>query len=86
MYHEIQRLLREGFSLNAVAKAIGMDPRTVKKYRDKNEAGFEAYLVKRKSGHGYYTLMKSLSCTSLLMHLAPPDQWLLPVLLMYLSK
>jgi transposase len=48
MYHEIQRLIREGFSLSAVAKAIGIDPRTVKKYRDRDEAGFEADLLKKE--------------------------------------
>jgi|GEM_PF-5617296 len=40
--------MREGFSLNAVAKALGMNPRTVKKYMDNREAGFTAYSEKEE--------------------------------------
>lgn len=47
MYYEIQRLLREGCSQNAVAKAINMDPRTVKKYAGMSEADYTAELEKR---------------------------------------
>ena len=47
MYYEIQRLRREGCSQNAVAKAINMDPRTVKKYAGMSEADYTAELEKR---------------------------------------
>ena len=47
MYYEIQRLLREGCSQNAVAKAINMDPRTVTRYAGMSEADYTAELGKR---------------------------------------
>lgn len=47
MYYEIQRLLREGCSQTAIAKAINMDPRTVKRYTGMSEADFTALLEKR---------------------------------------
>lgn len=47
MYYEIQRLLREGCSQTAIAKAINMDPRTVKRYMGMSEADFTALLEKR---------------------------------------
>jgi transposase len=48
MYHQIQRLIREGFSLRAVAKSVGMDYRTVGKYAAMNEVEFTAQLEKRE--------------------------------------
>lgn len=44
MYHEIQRLLREGLSLAAVGKALVMDQRTVKRYSLMNEAEYCSFL------------------------------------------
>ncbi|MDT7829579.1 hypothetical protein RQM65_12955 [Pricia sp. S334] len=42
MYCEIQRLDRPGFSKNKIAKHLGINWRTVKKYYAKvDEAGFE---------------------------------------------
>jgi DNA-binding NarL/FixJ family response regulator len=32
MYHEVQRLIREGLSFTAVGKTLVMDRRTVKRY------------------------------------------------------
>lgn len=47
MYYEIQRLLREGLTQNAVAKATGMDPRTIKRYSAIGESAFAALMEKR---------------------------------------
>ncbi len=49
MYYEINRMLREGLSRALVAKTMGTDPRTVKKYAGMSESAYEAFLVKRES-------------------------------------
>lgn len=38
MYHEIQRLIREGSSLAAIGKALVIDQKTVKRYSMISEA------------------------------------------------
>lgn len=49
MYHEIQRLIRDGFSFAAIGKTIGMDQRTVKRYARMNEAEYGSFLESKDS-------------------------------------
>ncbi len=49
MYHEIQRLDRLGFSQNRIAKYLHLNWRTVNKYFNMSEEGFEQFLL-RKAG------------------------------------
>jgi transposase len=44
MYHEIQRLKRQGLSLAAIGKALVMDPRTVKRYLEMSEAEYASFM------------------------------------------
>src|SRR3712207_4804772 len=48
MYHEIQRMLREGLSGASIARTTGTDARAVKKYGSMSEAEYEAFLLKRE--------------------------------------
>src|SRR4051812_1149215 len=48
MYHEIQRMLREGLSRAWIARTTGTDARTVKKYAAMSEVEYEAFLVKKE--------------------------------------
>jgi len=63
MYYEIQRLDRLGFSKNKIAKHLGVNWRTVKKYYAMNEAGFEDFLLdkgkKVKTLHPYKDFVRS---------------------------
>ena len=43
MYHEVQRLLREGLSFTAIGKALVIDRRTVKRYSRMSEAGYPTH-------------------------------------------
>lgn len=47
MYYEIQRLDRLGFSKNKIAKHLGINWRTVKKYYAMNETAFEHFLLEK---------------------------------------
>lgn len=47
MYHEIQRLLREGYRISQIANHLVADPRTVKKYAVMTETAYEAFLLKK---------------------------------------
>jgi transposase len=44
MYHEIQRFLRDEFSIAAISKKVGMDPRTVTRYSSMTEAEYQSFL------------------------------------------
>ena len=44
MYHEVQRLIREGVSFTAIGKALVIDRRTVKRYSRMSEAGYASFL------------------------------------------
>jgi len=44
MYHEVQRLIRDGLSFAAVGKALVLDQRTVKRYAQMNEADYCKFL------------------------------------------
>lgn len=47
MYHEIQRLDRLGFSKNRIAKYLKLNWRTVRKYYNMSEEGFEGFLLQK---------------------------------------
>ena len=49
MYHEIQRLIREGLSLAAIGKALVIDQRTVKRYSLMSEADYCSFLESKDS-------------------------------------
>lgn len=49
MYHEVQRLQREGLSYSAIATALFINRRTVVKYAAMSEAEYESFLVKKDS-------------------------------------
>lgn len=46
MYHEINKLDRMGFSAPQIARFLGMDARTVRKYVQMTEAGYEHHLLR----------------------------------------
>lgn len=48
MYHEVQRLIREGLSFAAIGKALVMDRRTVKRYSRMSEAGYASFLESKE--------------------------------------
>jgi len=45
MYHEINHLNRLGFSAKRIARYLGLDARTVRKYLSMSEQGFELHLI-----------------------------------------
>lgn len=49
MYHQAQQLQRDGLSVQAIAKYLGMNRRTVVKYLAMSEAGFEEFLMQKDS-------------------------------------
>lgn len=49
MYHEIQRLIREGSSFAAIGKALVIDQRTVKRYSIMSEADYCSFLESKDS-------------------------------------
>jgi len=49
MYQEIKRLLAQGSSQREVALTLGLNRRTVKKYTQMTETGFEMVLAGRQS-------------------------------------
>ncbi|HCN84984.1 MAG TPA: IS21 family transposase [Sphingobacteriaceae bacterium] len=49
MYHEVQRLQREGQSCRAIAKALVLNRRTVVKYLAMSEAEYEGFLGEKES-------------------------------------
>jgi transposase len=48
MYHEIQRLIREGLSLAAISERVVMNPRTVKRYSTMSEAEYSSFLQSKE--------------------------------------
>jgi len=44
MYHEVQRLIREGFNFTAIGKALVIDRRTVKRYSLMSDADYAFFL------------------------------------------
>ena len=46
MYHEIHKLKRMNFSVSRIARFLGMDGRTVRKYLQMNEAQYEQHLLR----------------------------------------
>ncbi len=48
MYHEVQRLIREGLSFTAIGKTLVMDRRTVKRYSRMSEAGYASFLESKE--------------------------------------
>lgn len=49
MYHEVQQLQRDGLSVVAIAKYLGMNRRTAAKYLAMSEAEFEEFLMQKDS-------------------------------------
>ncbi|HAL81183.1 MAG TPA: IS21 family transposase [Mucilaginibacter sp.] len=48
MYHEVQRLIREGFSFTAIGKALVIDRRTVKRYSRMSEVDYACFLESKE--------------------------------------
>jgi len=48
MYHEVQRLIRDGLSFTAIGKALVMDRRTVKRYSRMSEASYASFLESKE--------------------------------------
>ncbi len=48
MYHEVQRLSREGLSHTAIGKALAMDRRTVTRYARMSESDYTAFLERKE--------------------------------------
>ena len=44
MYHEIQRMNREGFSISQISRIVLLDWRTVKHYLSMSEADFDLFI------------------------------------------
>jgi transposase len=80
MYHEIQRMLREGLSRTSIATTTGMDRRTVKKYASMTGEQYEQYLEKTecrtKVLSGYETFVKERLVTSPGASAAQVHDWL----------
>lgn len=49
MYHEVHRLLRDGLSLAAIGKQLGIDPRTVRRYARMSEEEYGNFLESKDS-------------------------------------
>ena len=49
MYHEVQRLIREGLSFAAISKVLVIDRRTVKYYSKMSEADYASFLESKGS-------------------------------------
>ena len=49
MYHEIKRMLRQGYSFSSIAQTTGIDRRLAKKYASMSEAEFTAFLENKES-------------------------------------
>ena len=49
MYHEVQKLQRDGLSVLSIAKYLAINRRTVGKYLAMSEAGYEEFLLQKDS-------------------------------------
>ena len=65
IYHEIQRLIREGSSFAAIGKALVIDQRTVKRYSMMSEADYCSFLESKTPGINYLLPMNPLFMVSL---------------------
>src|SRR5664279_2694763 len=65
MYHEVQRLIREGLSFTAIGKALVMDRRTVKRYSGMSEASYASFLESKEIRDKLLTPYEPLSTINL---------------------
>ncbi len=68
MYHEVQRLIREGLSFTSVGKALVMDRRTVKRYARMNEAEYASFLESKEHRDKLLAPYESFVHTKLTAH------------------
>jgi hypothetical protein len=68
MYHEVQRLIREGLSFTAIGKALVMDRRTVKRYSRMSEADYASFLVSKEIRDKMLTPYESFVHDKLMAH------------------
>ncbi len=68
MYHEVQRLIREGLSFAAIGKALVMDQRTVKRYSRMNEAEYACFLESKEMRGKLLTPYESFVHDKLIAH------------------
>ena len=68
MYHEVQRLLREGLSFTAIGKALVIDRRTVKRYSRMSEAGYGSFLESKEIRDKLLTPYESFVHDKLIAH------------------
>jgi transposase len=68
MYHEVQRLIREGLSLASIGKALVMDQRTVKRYSLMSEAEYAFFLESKEIRDKLLTPYESFVRDKLMAH------------------
>ena len=68
MYHEVQRLIREGLSFTAIGKALVVDRRTVKRYSRMSEADYGSFLVSKEIRDKMLTPYESFVRDKLIAH------------------
>src|SRR5665213_777581 len=68
MYHEIQRLIREGLSLAAISERVVMNPRTVKRYSTMSEADYASFLESKEVRDKLLTPYESFVHDKLVAH------------------
>lgn len=68
MYHEVQRLIREGLSFTAIGKSLVMDRRTVKRYSRMSEAAYASFLESKEVRNRLLTAYESFVHDKLVAH------------------
>jgi hypothetical protein len=68
MYHEIQRLIRDGLSLRAISKFLVLSPRTVKRYSLMSEVEYSSFLESKEIRDKILTPYESFVQGKLLAH------------------
>ena len=68
MYHEVQRLIREGLSFAAIGKALVMDQRTVKRYSRMSQAEYASFLESKEIRDKLLTPYESFVHDKLIAH------------------
>ena len=68
MYHEIQRLIREGLSFAAIGKVLVVDQRTVKRYSRMSEAEYASFLESKEIRDKLLTPYESFVHDKLVAH------------------
>jgi transposase len=68
MYHEVQRLIREGSSHSAIGRALVMDRRTVTRYARMSEADYASFLESKEIRDKILTTYESFIRDKLIAH------------------